>query len=419
MDFIVNASAEYAGNIILPPSKSDSQRAILVAGLAHGSSLLKNVGPCNDEQQMLQSIQKIGAVVEKISEKDFRITGTSKIPERCSVNIGESGLAARLFSGIFACSDGAQEIVGEGSVLKRKMDFYFSHEEELHFSPIGNATHTLPLLFDGKISTKNYIVNGGESSQDISGLLYGLCLDGNTHEIQVVHLKSRPYVQMTLNTLKKFGITISTTDFEHFSIPKNNRLQATVYAIEGDWSSAGFWLVASALGKEIAVENVQLSSLQADKNLLNILTASKCVILRSHFLQIDGKNRTPVTADLTNCPDLFPALTTYAALTPGISRLTGIHRLHNKESDRSAVLMEEFGKLGVHTSIENDDLVIEGKEKISGGIVDSHNDHRIAMALAIAGMFATSDVKIINAEAVDKSYPNFWRDLTAVQQFTE
>lgn len=404
----------FEGIVKIPSSKSDSQRVILAAGLAKGTSLIKNIGICSDEAAMLEAIRTLGAQIRE-TENGTEITGVSKVPSGIEVNVSESGLAARLLSGVFAFSEGQQTVQGHGSVLSRKMSFYFKHANELQCRVSGNKDNMLPLTFHNTISSSDFTVNGGESSQDISGLLYGLAFSGKAFNMHVLHLKSKPYLQMTLDTLSKFGIVVTHQNFEFFSISENNGLQACSHTIEGDWSSASFWLVAAALGKNIAVDGIQLSSLQADKQLLNILTNANCTVLRSQFLTVDGAKRTPVTADLTHSPDLFPALTTYAALTPGTSYLKGVHRLYNKESNRTAALMEEFSKLGVVLSVEGDTLIVEGKNYINGGIVHSHNDHRIAMCLAIAGMFATSPVTIEQAESVGKSYPQFWEHLELVQ----
>lgn len=409
----INPETKYKGIIQIPPSKSDSQRAILAAALAQETSILKNVGICNDELAMLSAIQTLGAVVCR-KEDYYEITGIENIPPHIEVNISESGLATRLLSGVFACSDGTQTISGSGSVLSRKMAFYFKHQKMLQCDVESHENYALPLTFKNKIEESNLTVNGGESSQDISGLLYGLIFRGKPFNLHVLHLKSRPYLQMTLNTLAHFNVTVEQQDFEYFTFSAEQKLQACTYTIEGDWSSASFWLVASALGKDIAVDGLNLSSLQADKQLLNILREANCSEVRSQFLIIDGDERTVIETDLTHCPDLFPALTTYCALTQGTSKLHGVHRLHNKESDRAQALIEEFTKLGVKIYTHSDCLIIEGKETLNGGSVNAHNDHRIAMCLAIAGMFANTPLTIENADCVEKSYPKFWEDLKKI-----
>jgi 3-phosphoshikimate 1-carboxyvinyltransferase len=414
MNYTVNPNFTYQGLIQIPPSKSDSQRAILAAGLALGTSIISNVGLCNDENAMLQVIQQLGAKVSIIDNK-HHITGTHEIPMFCKVDINESGLAARLLSGVFACSDGTQTIQGKGSVLTRKFNFFPKHQSVFQNKVTLSEFQTLPITFEDKIQTDNIVANGGESSQDISGLLYGLCFLQKEINFKILHLNSRPYLQMTLATLKHFGITVEHVNFEDFTILKNTGFQACNYTIEGDWSAASFWLVASALGKDIGIDGLQLNSLQADKQILSILRAANCSEIRSQFLTIDGEKRTTIDVDLTHCPDLFPILTTYAALTPGVSKLHGTHRLLNKESNRTFSLIEEFSKLDVEIYTENDTLIIHGKDTISGGKVNSHNDHRIAMCLAIAGLFADSSIEIENSTCVTKSYPQFWEHLEQIK----
>lgn len=399
----------YSGRIAIPSSKSDGQRALLAASLASGTSILFNVGKSDDELAVLNVIQNLGAQVE-IKQDQFCITGTNKIPKNLTINIGESGLATRLLSGVFAFSEGTQTIDGKGSILKRKMDFFFEHALEFDYSPAPNEKNQLPLIFTDKVTKRNIKVDGSQSSQDISGLLFGLALTPEEAQITIQNLKSVPYLNMTLNTLAHFGVEFTKiSDTEYLKL-SNQHLKATTYQVEGDWSAASFWIVANALGCDISIENLQLNSLQADKQIINILTTANCSIIRGNDLRVIGTRRTPITTDLTHCPDLFPPLVTYAALTPGISILSGVHRLFNKESNRAEALISEFSKLGVQIYVVDDQMIIEGKNEINGGTVNSHHDHRIAMCLAIAGMFSTEPIEIENAEAVSKSYPDFWND---------
>lgn len=405
------SNGNYVGNISIPGSKSDAQRVILAAALSTGKSFLTNVGNSNDEVAMLKAVQKLGAKVSFL-EEGIEIEGVSYLPDNLQVDIGESGLATRLLSGIFAFSRGNQSIVGHDSALRRRFNFFPKHFGETNYQISTAEDCGLPLTFVGQIEKQNLKVNGGESSQDISGLLYGIAFANRNCELEVIHLKSRPYVQMTMDTLSDFGIHIEHEDLEYFHLTKNGGFRAHNHHIEGDWSSASYWLIAAVLGKQITISGLQYSSLQADKQLLTILTNANCTLLRGDFLTVDGTEREALDVDLTNCPDLFPALTAYASLTPGVSKLHGTHRLLNKESNRAEVLMEEFQKLGCHCLLDNDTMIIEGKDEIEGGIiVDSHNDHRIAMCLAVVGLFTKNELVISNAEAVNKSYPRFWDDL--------
>ena len=160
------------------------------------------------------------------------------------------------------------------------------------------------------------------------------------------------------------------------------------------------------------IKGLSTDSLQADKKILEALAIANCTLINfENGFKVDGENRKPFHFDATHCPDLFPALTTLAALTPGISRIEGIHRLATKESNRGEALQQEFQKLGIKIEFQADKMVIHGQSAIAGGSVISHHDHRIAMCLGIAGLFANSPVIIENAEVVAKSYPNFWNEL--------
>jgi 3-phosphoshikimate 1-carboxyvinyltransferase len=236
--------------------------------------------------------------------------------------------------------------------------------------------------------------------------------------LTVHELKSIPYVQMTLNTLAQFGISIQHHQFEQFVVAGNQRYIATNYLIEGDWSAASYWLVAAALGQSIVVEGLSLQSLQADKSILTAFENANCAVLYTeNGISIDGRNRIPFQFDATHCPDLFPALVTFAALCEGRSDIQGLKRLKHKESDRGEALQTEFEKLGVQLVLDEttDTIHVYGKKTIEGATVGSHNDHRIAMCLAIAGMFADAAVEIEGAEAVAKSYPRFWDDLQSLK----
>jgi 3-phosphoshikimate 1-carboxyvinyltransferase len=221
-------------------------------------------------------------------------------------------------------------------------------------------------------------------------------------------MKSGPYIQMTISTLKQFGIAIEN-ESNRFKIPGNQRYKAAEYTIESDWSSAGYWLVAAALGHPLSVSGLNMRSLQADKALLQALMAAGCKIsLEEGGIRVDGSALHPFEFDATNCPDLFPALVVLAAKAEGTSTLKGVSRLIHKESDRGTAFQSEFGKMGLRIDLENDWMKIYGTGKLKGAEVDSHHDHRIAMCLGIAGTIADGNTILTTPGSVSKSYPGFW-----------
>jgi 3-phosphoshikimate 1-carboxyvinyltransferase len=400
-----------SGIIAVPASKSDTQRALICAGIAEGVSIISNVGCSDDEQAVLQIIQDLGAEVQFIDQKTLQVKGITTLPNNLQLNVGESGLATRLIIGLLSCYGGRFTITGKGTLLKRPLSIYadFFQNSGVIFT---SSSNFLPVEIEGKLQRENLQVDGSESSQYISGILLGLPFLSPSTCLTVINLASKPYVEMTLATLNAFGITIDNNDFKTFQWRQTSSYKATNYTIESDWSAASCWLVAAALGADIHLKGLSLNSKQADIQVLKALENANCFILNSdESIRIDGSNRTTFEFDATDCPDLFPALTTLAAFSVGVSKIKGVNRLIKKESSRGEVLQAEYSKLGVNIELQDDWMLIHGKSKVSGGEVSAHHDHRIAMCFAIAGMFASDPITIEYAEAVSKSYPEFWEHL--------
>jgi 3-phosphoshikimate 1-carboxyvinyltransferase len=343
----------------------------------------------------------------------LEIEGLSTFPNELALNCGESGLTSRLLIAVCAMYPGNFSISGEGSLSQRSMNFfvYLFNEQQLTFTFSEN--NTLPLQVRGGIQAGEIVVDGSQSSQYISGLLMGLPLLASDTVLVVENGVSLPYIQMTLNTLTSFGILVQQVENRYY-IQGNQAYRPATYTVEGDWSSASYWFVASALGQDIQVSGLSFQSLQADKALLEVFNIANCTVVQSeNGFQIHGNERKAFVFDATHCPDLFPALAVFAALTPGISTIKGVHRLQNKESNRGKVLQTEFEKLGVRIDLNDDVMHIHGQSSISGGTIDTHNDHRIAMCFGVLGMFTTTPITIDGAEAVIKSYPRFWEELAS------
>jgi 3-phosphoshikimate 1-carboxyvinyltransferase len=398
-----------SGSIDLPPSKSDTQRALLAAALCESQSILHGCGHSDDEAFMLAVIQCLGAHVAN-SANSLQVTGITSIPDQLTLPPGESGLGLRLLTAVLSTFNSKVTLSARGTASLRPMDLYASVLPKLAVR-FHQSEHGFPIEVQGPMSGGQLDIDGSLSSQFISGLLMALPLTPNESEITVRNMRSGGYIDMTLATLKRFGIHIHRLSENQFIIPGNQRYRATQYWVEKDWSAASYWLVASALGHEILVKGLNDSSLQADSALLKAFGEANCpVIYKDNGIRINGNNRKAFEFDATDCPDLFPALVCFAAGISGKSKIFGVNRLIHKESNRGLVLQKEFAKLGVRIELERDEMVIHGTGIIAGGEVDSHHDHRIAMCLAIAGSVATTSVIVTNANAVSKSYPGFWND---------
>lgn len=401
----------YHGNVLIPSSKSDGQRVLLAAALAKGETIVHNAGSSDDEQAMLEAIRALGAEVETTGTRQLKITGIPDFPRQAALNMHESGLGTRLITSVCAAHEGKFIIDGAGSALKRPMDFFEKTLPQFG-AQISSSDGFLPLEITGPMQGSEVALDGSQSSQYLSGLLMALPLLAKESRLEVVDLKSIPYVQMTLNTLANFGIFVQHYQYQQFVIAGGQKYLSTEHTVEGDWSSASYWLVASALGQDVSVSGLSLQSLQADKAILEAFRQADCVLeFYGDSIRINGENRKPFRFDATHCPDLFPALVAFAALCEGRSHILGVSRLAHKESNRGQALKEEFEKLGVNILLDGDEMHIYGKTFIEGGRTSAHNDHRIAMCLAVAGMFSDSHVEIEGAEAVAKSYPAFWDDL--------
>lgn len=397
-----------SGTVQIPASKSDSQRAILCAALADGTSVLSGVGKSDDEQAMLNAVIKMGAKVTPISDSKIEITGITHLPENLELSAGESGLGLRLLTCVASGFDQKITLTGKGSLLSRPMNF-FDEVLPKFGSTVSTNQGYLPIEVKGPLEGTELEVDGSLSSQFISGLLMALPRSKRSSSLTVVDMKSGPYIQMTISTLKQFGVLIEN-EKNIFEIAGNQSYKATEYGIESDWSSASYWLVAAAIGHPISVSGLNMCSLQADKALLEALMHAGCKItFEEQQIQVDGSEIRPFEFDATDCPDLFPALVVLAAKCNGISKIQGAKRLIHKESNRGIALQSEFAKMGLRIDLEDDCMSIYGTGKLNGAEVDSHHDHRIAMCLGIAGTIAVGETILTNAESVAKSYPDFWK----------
>ncbi|HVI49133.1 MAG TPA: 3-phosphoshikimate 1-carboxyvinyltransferase [Chitinophaga sp.] len=398
------------GAVTANPSKSAMQRAVAAALLANGKTIIRNPGLSNDCLAALEVAENLGAKIKR--EHDyFEITSNGVKPFYDEINCGESGLGIRMFTPIAALASLAITISGHGSLTTRPMHFF---EEVLPQLDVKCSTQDgkLPLHIQGPLQPKNITIDGSLSSQFLTGLLmaYGAAAEDVT--ITVKDLKSKPYIALTLQLMEHFGVTVREENFEQFHFGKKQAYKACDYTVEGDWSGAAFLLVAAAVAGKAEIQHLNSASAQSDKAILEALEKAGAYILPGVFtFNIEKHSLRPFEMDATDCPDLFPPLVALAANCNGTTKIKGVSRLAHKESDRGLTLQQEFGKMGIKIDLEGDYMLIHGGTGIKGATVYSHNDHRIAMACAVAALTASSPVVIENAEAINKSYPEFYDHL--------
>ena len=405
---------------VAPASKSSMQRACAAALLHHGTTQIFNPGYSNDDLAAIEVIQKLGATVN-LEAKVMQVVSKGVQPIGPEMNCGESGLGIRMFTPIVAISDHSITIKGEGSLVKRPMHFFDTIFPSLGIQIQSNAGY-LPIQIQGPLQPASITVDGSLSSQFLTGLLMAYAAAGATNAvIQVQDLKSKPYIDLTLSVLNAFGWNVQHHEYERFEFLAHPPLAAHIdYTVEGDWSGAAFLLVAGAIAGPITVKGLQLDSTQADKAVMKALRAAGAFIETDTDAIFIGPSKdvsgniVPLKAfefDATDCPDLFPPLVALAAVCDGITIIKGVSRLAHKESDRGMTLQTEFAKLGIQIDLNGDRMLVYGGKGIHGAEVFSQHDHRIAMACAVAALCADGPVIISEAEAVNKSYTDFYRHL--------
>lgn len=415
------SASEANGTVVAPASKSVAQRAIVAALLANGTSTLHGLTLCNDTEAALGVIRTLGANVNA-DGYDYHITSKSitTLPnEERILFCGESGLLTRMITPVASLLPAQITITGHGSILERPVDMMVKPLQDLGTNiTINNGL--LPIAIKGPLKGGTTTIDGSISSQMLTGLLLALPLASQDSTLYVHNLKSKPYIDLTIDLLQSFGIAIENESYEIFRIKGGQQYKPTTYNVEGDWSGASCLLVAGCIAGNVTVNNLNLSSPQADKAILDALQLANANISiangSTHGSSVTASHSSNLKAfefDANECPDLFPALAALAAGCNGVSKIQGAKRLIHKESNRALTLQQEFGVLGIKIDVQDDTMLITGGTA-TGGEVSSHNDHRIAMALATAALRATDKVTISGVECVSKSYPQFWDDLKSL-----
>lgn len=417
-DLIIRGEASLSGCIKAPPSKAYTHRAIIASALSDGCSTVRNALLCDDTLATINACRMLGAEIIELSNGEFKIFGSPK-PETPNdvIDCGGSGSTIRFLTPICALADGISVLTGNESLRRRPMKPLLDALNQIGVKCYSTCMNGYPpiVVFGGGIRGGVANIRGDVSSQFISGLLFATPMAKRDTDIVLTEsLESKPYVEMTLNILEKHGITIGT-DFQVFNISSGQRYRPHDHFIEGDYSSAAFLLSAAAItGSSIRVENLPKETLQGDRFIINIMNnAGAYINIGEDFVEIRGSNRPlkPLDVDMRDNPDLVPVCVVLAAFADGKSVIRGVKRLRFKESNRIEALLSEFSKMGVKINVFDDVMEIYGGSRIHAAEIDPHGDHRIAMACAIAALKASGKSIIHDAECINKSYPNFVRDM--------
>lgn len=408
------------GTITAPTSKSAMQRACGAALVKGGKTILHNPGSSADDLAALDIIQQLGATV-RFADGTIEIESSGVMPVGGTIHCGESGLSVRMFTSIAALSKDPIQVTGSGSLVRRPLNFFNDVLPQLDVE-VNSNKGLLPLQVKGPLQPRNITVDGSLSSQFLTGLLLAYAAANACNAtITVNNLNSKPYIDLTLQVMADFGLkTPINKNYREFYFGNTSIAQfgndCINYIVEGDWSGGAFLLVAGAIAGNVTVKGLDVFSTQADKAILQALMKTGAPIsITEDRIEIStpssGEARKAFQFNATDCPDLFPPLVALASYCNGTTAIEGVHRLTHKESNRALTLQEEFGKMGVAITLQDDIMLVKGGGNISGAGVHSHHDHRIAMACAVAALGAEGNTVIDGAEAVNKSYPGFWKDM--------
>ena len=412
------------GSIMAQPSKSMAHRAIICASLAKGKCKIDNVVLSDDINATLGAVASLGVEIKIEDSLNYNgrklITINSKgyiSSEEKVIDCIESGSTARFMMPITRLDSSPSTLTGSGRLKERPFEIYKNLFTDKGINYKDNEGK-MPISLSGKLIPGTFELSGNVSSQFVSGLLFALPLLEESSEINITgDLQSLPYIQMTINVLNEFGIDIEhDDDYKCINIPGNQSYKAVpYYIVEGDWSQAAFFCVMGAISGQLTLKGLNLDSLQGDKIILDILKEmGASPEISEQGITFKRSELKGIIIDVSQCPDLVPAITVAASKAEGVTSIINGARLRIKESDRLMTTCRELNALGADIIEKKDGLIIKGMPCLNGGKAFGSGDHRIVMAVASASTICSGDVEIEGYEAVKKSYPEFWEDFISL-----
>ncbi len=404
----------FCGEVTAISSKSDAHRLLIASALSDRQTFIRCNARSADITATVNCLNSLGADV-KFVDGGISVKPIKEKRKSAVLDCNESGSTIRFLLPVAASLGTNTEFTGGGRLPERPLS-PLREQMEAHgvvFSPI----NVFPVKINGEMTSGEFTIKGNISSQFITGLLFALpLLNGNSIITVIPPVESRPYIDMTLNTLKKFGITV-TEKSNSFFIPGGQKYASpgTVES-EGDWSNSAFFLTAGAVSGKVTVTGLDVSSVQGDKQILMILKEMGAEITEEQgSITVKKGDLHGINIDARNIPDLVPIISVAAAAAnDGETVITGAERLKIKESDRLTAVYESLKALGVDISKTDDGLVINKTGIVGGGAVSGYNDHRMVMALSVLSAVSSGDIILRGAEAVNKSYPNFFEDFSSL-----
>ena len=403
------------GKVQVPPSKSMAHRAIICSSLAKGKSRIDNIEYSKDIEATIAAMESLGTTITKY-DTYVEIDGSTTYSKQDSlIDCKESGSTLRFMVPISIAKENRVHFIGEGNLGKRPLDTFYDIFDRQN---IGYLYHQdiLDLQIGGILKSDHFKIPGNISSQFISGLLFALPLLEEDSVIEITSpLESKGYIDLTLQMLNTFGIKVVNDNYQKFIIKGNQEYVVHDYRVEADFSQAAFYLVAGALGNDVILTDLNLNSLQGDKEAMDILTRMGATIKEvDGGIQVCASSLQATTIDASQCPDVIPVITVATLLASGTSHIINAKRLRIKECDRIMATVLDLNILGGKVIELEEGMDSTGVTTLQGGNCKTFDDHRIPMMLAIAATVCKEPVYLDNKECVQKSYPSFWEDYQAL-----
>jgi 3-phosphoshikimate 1-carboxyvinyltransferase len=415
MEVTVENTDHLEGAVSAPPSKAYTHRMLIAASLSNGTSKISNPLISDDTQATLEAVKALGAETE-LHENCWTIHGKEKLktPDH-PIDCRESGSTLRFMIPVAALAPGPSTFLFGVSFERRPVVPLLESLRELGVESAVQRSGSSVIVRGGGIRGGKTSIRGDISSQFISGLLFACPRAKEDTEIVVTtKLESKGYVEMTLEVLVKHGFEGAVNpDLSCLWIPSNQSYMPCDHTVPGDFSSAAFLLAAAAVtSSRVTVNHLEYQTAQGDRAILGILQdMGAAVKIGDNFVEVEGNQLSAVDVDAKDIPDLVPVCAVLACYAEGTSEIYNAKRLRYKESDRLDSVSTELKKMGADITVNEDGLTINGGYPLHGAPVDPHNDHRIAMACAVAALGAEGETKIQNIECINKSYPQFFSDL--------
>lgn len=402
--------AKLKGTVTIPASKSDCHRAIICATLSMGKCTISPITLSQDIEATISCVNALGAKTE-IKGDTLTIDSSHLFSGgKGTFDCCESGSTLRFFIPVVSALGMEGHFIGKGRLPERPIGIYLDLLPEKGVKC--ETAKGLPLDTKGKLESGTFSLPGNISSQFVTGLLLALPLLKEDSKIVLTSpLESVGYVNMTIDTMKRFGVTVEETDYGYY-IKGNQRYTPQDYTVQGDWSQAAFFMVAGALGGEITVKGVDPNSTQGDKEICTLIKKFGADIeIGNNFVTVKSKGELRgIDIDASQIPDLVPVLAVCGSGAFGITKIYNAQRLRIKESDRLKTTCQAINNLGGMVAEVDDGLIIQGAGNLNGGTADGCNDHRIVMASAVASIISRNKVTVTDSQAINKSYPNFFED---------